>query len=129
MLGSNLGIPEVKSHFGLADRGTRFWSSPLWCRGDEETLEDCEEGEKHDCALGEVAGVVCYFGDETQQTTTTVATKSASPVLQSMRAREPGLQAPSNLTGSKIKNTHIFLPLLILSQRYEIQYLEEHLTR
>ena len=30
------------------------------------------------------------------------------PVLESMRAREPGLQAPSNLAGSKIKNTHIF---------------------
>ena len=27
-----------------------------------------------------------------------------------MRAREPGLQAPSNLAGSKIKNTHIFFP-------------------
>ena len=54
---------------------------------------------------------------------------ATAPVLESMRAREPGLQAPSNLTGSKIKNTHIFLPLLILSQRYEIQYLEEHLTR
>ena len=50
-----------------------------------------------------------------------------APVLESMRAREPGLQAPSNLTGSKIKNTHIFLPLLILSERYKIQYLEEHL--
>ena len=50
------------------------------------------------------------------------------PDLESMRAREPGLQAPSNLTGSKIKNTHIFLPLLFLSQRYEIQYLEEHPT-
>ena len=46
------------------------------CRGDEETLEDCEEGEKHDCALGEVAAVVCYFGDETQHTTTTVATST-----------------------------------------------------
>ena len=49
------------------------------------------------------------------------------PVVESMQAREPGLQAPSNLTGSKIKNTHIFLPLLILSERYKIQYLEEHL--
>ena len=28
-----------------------------------------------------------------------------------MRAREPGLQAPSNLAGSKIKNTH-FSPLI-----------------
>ena len=35
-----------------------------------------------------------------------------TPVLESMRAREPGLQAPSNLTGSKIKNTHIFLPFI-----------------
>ena len=34
-----------------------------------------------------------------------------SPVLESMRAREPGLQAPSNLAGSKIKNTH-FSPLI-----------------
>ena len=33
------------------------------------------------------------------------------PVLESMRAREPGLQAPSNLAGSKIKNTH-FSPLI-----------------
>ena len=32
------------------------------------------------------------------------------PVLESMRAREPGLQAPSNLEGSKIKNTHVFFP-------------------
>ena len=30
------------------------------------------------------------------------------PFLESMRAREPGLQAPSNLAGSKIKNTRIF---------------------
>ena len=52
---------------------------------------------------------------------------ATAPVLESMQAREPGLQAPSNLTGSKIENTHIFLPLFILSQRYEIQYLEEHL--
>ena len=28
--------------------------------------------------------------------------------LESMRARKPGLQAPSNLAGSKIKNTHFF---------------------
>ena len=27
-----------------------------------------------------------------------------------MRARKPGLQAPSNLAGSKIKNTHVFFP-------------------
>ena len=33
------------------------------------------------------------------------------PVLESMLAREPGLQALSNLTGSQIKNTHIF-PLI-----------------
>ena len=44
---------------------------------------------------------------------------ATAPVLESMRAREPGLQAPSNLAGSKIKNTH-FSPLLILSQRYPI---------
>ena len=49
----------------------------------------------------------------------------SNPVLESMRAREPGLQALSNPTGSKIKNTHIFPPYLILSQRYEIQYWEE----
>ena len=47
-------------------------------------------------------------------------------VLESMRARQPGLQAPSNLTGSKIKNTHFF-PLSILSQRNDIQYWEKHL--
>ena len=35
----------------------------------------------------------------------------AGPVLQSMQARKPGLQAPSNLAGSKIKNTH-FSPLI-----------------
>ena len=44
-------------------------------------------------------------------------------VLESMRAREPGLQAPSNLAGSKIKITH-FPPLLILSQRYPIMVKE-----
>ena len=33
-----------------------------------------------------------------------------NPVLESMRARKPGLQAPSNLAGSKIKNAHIFPP-------------------
>ena len=38
----------------------------------------------------------------------TVMTTRACPVLESMRAREPGLQAPSNLAGSKIKNTHFF---------------------
>ena len=31
-----------------------------------------------------------------------------APVVESMRAREPGLQASSNLAGSKTKNTHIF---------------------
>ena len=36
---------------------------------------------------------------------------ATAPVLESMRAREPGLQAPSNLAGSKIKNTH-FSPLI-----------------
>jgi len=39
-------------------------------------------------------------------------TNSSCPALGSMRAREPGLQAPSNLAGSKIKNTH-FSPLII----------------
>ena len=58
---------------------------------------------------------------------TGAVSQNCNTVLESMRACEPGLQAPSNLTGSKIKNTHIFLPLLILSERYEIQYLEEHL--
>ena len=38
-------------------------------------------------------------------------TKLRTPVLESMRAREPGLQAPSNLAGSKMKNTHFF-PLI-----------------
>ena len=38
-------------------------------------------------------------------------TNSSCPALGSMRAREPGLQAPSNLAGSKIKNTH-FSPLI-----------------
>ena len=32
------------------------------------------------------------------------------PSSESMRAREPGLRAFSNLTGSKIKNTQIFPP-------------------
>ena len=44
---------------------------------------------------------------------------ATAPVLESMRAREPGLQAPSNLAGSKIKNTHFF-PLLFLSKRNDI---------
>ena len=48
------------------------------------------------------------------------------PVLESMSARQPGLQAPNNLTGSKIKNTHFF-PLSILSQRNDIQYWEKYL--
>ena len=48
---------------------------------------------------------------------------ATAPVLESMRAREPGLQAPSNLAGSKIKITH-FPPLLILSQRYPIMVKE-----
>ena len=44
-------------------------------------------------------------------------------VVESMQAREPGLQAPSDLAGSKIKITH-FPPLLILSQRYPIMVKE-----
>ena len=36
---------------------------------------------------------------------------TTAPVLESMRAREPGLQAPSNLAGSRIKNTH-FSPFI-----------------
>ena len=36
--------------------------------------------------------------------------KPECPVLESMRAREPGLQALSNLAGSKIENTRIFPP-------------------
>ena len=31
-----------------------------------------------------------------------------TPVVESMRTCEPGLQAPSNLAGSKTKNAHIF---------------------
>ena len=34
------------------------------------------------------------------------------PVVESMRAREPGLQAPSNLEGSKTENAHIFGQLI-----------------
>ena len=34
--------------------------------------------------------------------------KLCSPVLESMRAREPGLRATRNLAGSKIKNTQFF---------------------
>ena len=33
-----------------------------------------------------------------------------APVLESMRAREPSLQALSNLAGSKLKNTNVFFP-------------------
>ena len=33
------------------------------------------------------------------------------PVLQFIQARKPGLQAPSNLAGSKIKK-HPFFPLI-----------------
>ena len=43
-----------------------------------------------------------------------------SPVVESMQAREPGLQALSNLAGSKIKNTHVFFPSLTLSQKSNI---------
>ena len=32
----------------------------------------------------------------------------SGPVVESIQAREPGLQASSNLAGSKTKNTHIF---------------------
>ena len=35
---------------------------------------------------------------------------ATAPVLESMRARKPGLQAPSNLAGSKIK-IPAFFPL------------------
>ena len=42
--------------------------------------------------------------------TPTLPEEGGDPVLESMRAREPGLQAPSNLAGSKIKNTHVFFP-------------------
>ena len=41
---------------------------------------------------------------------------TVGPALESMRAREPGLQAPGNLAGSKIKSTQIFFPSLFLSQ-------------
>ena len=34
----------------------------------------------------------------------------SGPVVESIQAREPGLQASSNLAGSKIKNTHVFFP-------------------
>ena len=37
-----------------------------------------------------------------------------------MQARKPGLQAPSNLAGSKIKNTHVFFPAITLSQKSNI---------
>ena len=50
---------------------------------------------------------------------------ATAPVLESMRAREPGLQAPSNLAGSKIKNNQFF-PFLILSQRCNNKYWEKH---
>ena len=49
--------------------------------------------------------------------------QALSPVLQSLRPRNLGLQAPSNLSGST-KNTHFF-PLLNLSQRYNIKYWEK----
>ena len=48
-------------------------------------------------------------------------------VLESMRAREPGLQALSNPASSKIKNTRVFFPSLILSQSSDIKYWEKHL--
>ena len=53
---------------------------------------------------------------------------ATAPVLESMQAREPGLQAPSDLAGSKIKITH-FPPLLILSQRYPIMVKEPIIFR
>ena len=49
-------------------------------------------------------------------------------VMVMMIIIQTGTKSPgSRIHASKIKNTHIFLPLLILSERYEIQYLEEHL--
>ena len=33
---------------------------------------------------------------------------SDRPIVESILARQPGWQAPSNLVGSKTKNTHIF---------------------
>ena len=47
-------------------------------------------------------------------------------VLQFMRVREPGLQAPSPHAGSKLKRCPFF-PLIDFSQRYDIQYWEKHL--
>ena len=38
------------------------------------------------------------------------------PVVESMRAREPGLQAPSNLAGSKTKNANIFWSIKSFSE-------------
>ena len=35
---------------------------------------------------------------------------ATAPVLEPMLAREPGLQAPSNLAGSKIENTRFSPP-------------------
>ena len=34
---------------------------------------------------------------------------SDRPIVESILARQPGWQAPSNLVGSQTKNTHIFL--------------------
>ena len=62
MLGYNHGFPEVKSAYGPAKRGERFWRAHLQCQGDEESLEDCGGKENPSCARGEVAGVTCYLG-------------------------------------------------------------------
>ena len=43
-----------------------------------------------------------------------------APVVESMRAREPGLQALSNLAGSKTKNDHFFWSIEFFSKlRYD----------
>ena len=55
----------------------------------------------------------------------TRSTTELTPVVESLQARKPGLQAPSNLAGSKIKNNQFF-PFLILSQRCNNKYWEKH---
>ena len=47
------------------------------------------------------------------------------PVVESMQAREPGLQAPSNLVGSKTKNDHIFWPIEFFSNLRYVKVAED----
>ena len=82
MLGYNQGVPEVKSSYGPAKRGERFWGSQLKCQGDEESLEECGGKENPSCARGEVAGVTCFSGGKFKiQKILTTCFRGATPTI------------------------------------------------